>query len=44
MSGSILENYNFFSDGLNHFFGEAKIEFNKNDVLKTHFFLLKNNN
>ena len=44
MSGSILENYNIFSDGLKHFFGEAKIEFNKNDVLKTHFFLLKNNN
>ena len=44
MSGSILENYNIFSDGLKHFFGEAEIEFNKNDVLKTHFFLLKNNN
>ena len=42
MSGSILENYNIFSDGLKHFFGEAEIEFNNNDVLKTHFFLLKN--
>jgi len=44
MSGSILENYNFFSDGLKHFFGGAEIKFNNNDVLKTHFFLLKNNN
>lgn len=44
MSGSILENYNIFSDGLKHFFGEAEIEFNNNDVLKTHFFLLKNTN
>ena len=44
MSGSILENYNIFSEGLKHFYGKDKIEFNKNDVLKTHFFLLKNNN
>ena len=44
MSGSILENYNIFSDGLKHFFGEVEIEFNNNDVLKTHFFLLKNTN
>ena len=44
MSGSILENYNIFSEGLKHFYGKDEIEFNKNDVLKTHFFLLKNNN
>jgi len=44
MSGSILENYNIFSDGLKHFFGDAEIEFNNNEVLKTHFFLLKDNN
>ena len=44
MSGSILENYNIFSDGLKHFFGDAEIKFNNNDVLKTHFFLLKDNN
>ena len=44
MSGSILENYNIFTDGLQHFFGEVEIKFNKNDVLKTHYFLLKNNN
>ena len=44
MSGSILENYNIFEEGLKHFYGKDKIEFNKNDVLKTHFFLLKNNN
>ena len=44
MSGSILENYNIFPEGLKHFYGKDEIEFNKNDVLKTHFFLLKNNN
>tara|TARA_B100000927_G_C16436804_1_gene457991 strand:+ start:101 stop:1282 length:1182 start_codon:yes stop_codon:yes gene_type:complete len=44
MSGSILENYNIFEEGLKHFYDKDEIEFNKNDVLKTHFFLLKNNN
>ena len=43
MSGSILENYNIFEEGLKHFYDKDEIEFNKNDVLKTHFFLLKNN-
>jgi len=44
MSGSILENYNIFTDGVKHFFSDAEVIFNENDVLKTHFFLLKNNN
>ena len=44
MSGSIIKNYNIFSDGVKHFFGDTKVEFNDNDVLKTHYFLLKNTN
>lgn len=43
MSGSIIENYNFIKDGLKHIFHDIEIKYNKNDVLKTHFFLLKNN-
>lgn len=42
LSGSILENYNIFTDGVHHFFSDDEIEFNENDVLKSHFFLLKN--
>lgn len=42
MSGSIIENYSIFRDGVKHFFSDAEIEFNENDVLKSHFILLKN--
>ena len=41
MSGSILENYNIFEEGLKHFYDKDEIEFNKNDVLKTHFFFIE---
>ena len=42
LSGSILENYYFFKQGLSHFFKDCNIKFNKQDVLKTHYYLLKN--
>ena len=38
------KNYNIFIDGFRHFFSDIEIIFNENDVLKSHFFLLKNNN